>query len=111
MAKQIDQHLEVMEKEINKQDKSVTMDTKIELDKLNTLIDANPAREFDLGNWIRQEIIERQSFLNGIIESGEDINDPETKAIISSCEYYLDNLRDSYEYKLYNGRGKENENN
>lgn len=92
MAKQIDKQAEEMRKAQGRGQEIGTLDTQIKIDGPIQIVEVEPARQNDLREWASQQIAQYETFLNGIKESGEDLEDAETQDVISACKRQLESL-------------------
>lgn len=102
MAKQIDQQVAEMRKAKDQQQEIGTLDTQIKIEGPIQIVEVEPVRPNDMRKWASQQIAQYETFLNGIKESGESIEDSETKEIVSACQQQLDDL-----YVYYNQLNQE----
>ena len=92
MAKQIDKQVAEMRKAKDQQQEIGTIDTQIKIDGPIQIVESKPVQQNDMRKWASQQIAQYETFLNGIKESGESIDDVETKEIVSACQQQLDDL-------------------
>ena len=48
------------------------------------------------------EIDSKQAFINGSLESGADLNDPETQEVLTACQQALECLHSNLQYSKNN---------
>lgn len=92
MAKRIDKQVAEMKKAKDLKQEIGTIDTQIKIDGPIQIVKAEPIQQNDIKKWVSQQIVQYETFLNGIKESGDSIEDAETKEIVSACKLVLDNL-------------------
>lgn len=66
------------------------------------ITDVASAKRFDVDKWALSQIASYESFINGVVESGADVNDPEMQEILSACQYSLNCLYSNLQYDKNN---------
>lgn len=111
MAKRIDNQVAEMRKAKDQHREIGTLDTEIKIAGPIQIVKVQPVKQNDIRKWASQQIAQYESLINGIKESGDDIEDAETKEIISACQQQLDYFYVYYkqlEDKYIQGRQNEN---
>ncbi len=83
--------VQIMEFEKGRQEE--TSETKpnsiIKFDRSVAITEVSSAKDFDINKWAKGQIASYEAFINGVEESGVDLNDPETREILNACKYTL----------------------
>lgn len=93
MKKELAQQVGAMRKSKEQQDIG-QLDTQIKIEGPTQIVEVEPVPSNDerMKRWASHQIAETKTFLNGIKESGKNIEDAETKALLSACQYLLNDL-------------------
>ena len=97
MARQIDQQVQDMKKAKEKNQEIGALDSQIKIEGPIQIVDSQPVIQNDMAKWASMQIAQYETFLNGVKESGEDLEDAETQDVISACKNQLADL-----YVYYN---------
>lgn len=94
MKEAIAQQVGAMRESKEQQQDIGNFDTQIKIDGPIQIIEVEPVLSNDerLKKWASHQIADIKTFLNGIEESGDNIEDAETKDIVSACQYQLNAL-------------------
>ena len=101
IAEQLRQQVAEMKDANNNNESIDVLKSKIKLDLPSKVIEAEPAKGIDWNKYLTSEIAGLETFINGIVESGADINDPETQDILSACNIALQSLISQYQNLQY----------